>query len=40
MFGRVFGMTGNVFGRLVLGTADVFGPDEFELGVRNELRAL
>ena len=40
MFGSVFGMTGKLPGRLAFGFAELFGKDGFELGVRNELRAL
>ena len=40
MFGSVLGMTGKLFGRFAFGFAEVLGKDGFELGVRNELRAL
>ena len=44
MFGSVLGMAGKVLGRFAFGFAEVpgeeLGKDGFELGVRNELRAL
>ena len=40
MFGRLFGITGKAFCRFAFGIAEVLGRDGFELGVRNELRAL